>query len=160
MSGDTPKGLIEGPGAVTWVSSVVGIMCQQFFKLYDYLDSVGAHTVVAETLDYCIFDWVYLLFTITARGRVCHIRGKSAINICICILHARYLILGVPVLRPWFKYIWARQWAPGACTPAQQAYTVCLGSTNNFFLFSFFMPDLACYQKVWVRAFYCPKMSP
>ena len=22
------------------------------------------------------------------------------------------------------------------------------------------MPDLACYQKVRVRAFYCPKMSP
>ena len=37
--------------------------------------------------------------------------------------------------------------------------TVCLGSTNNFFLFSFFMPDLACCWKVWVRAFYSPKMS-
>ena len=37
--------------------------------------------------------------------------------------------------------------------------TVCLGSTNIFFLFSFFMPDVACYQKAWVRDFYCPKMS-
>ena len=36
--------------------------------------------------------------------------------------------------------------------------TVCLGSTNNFFVL-IFMPDLACYQKVWVRALYCPKMS-
>ena len=30
---------------------------------------------------------------------------------------------------------------------------------QDFFLFSFFMPYLACYQKVWVKAFYCPKMS-
>ena len=37
--------------------------------------------------------------------------------------------------------------------------TVCLGSTNFFFYFLFFMPDLACYQKVWVRAFYCQTMS-
>ena len=36
--------------------------------------------------------------------------------------------------------------------------TVCLGSTI-FFLFSFFMPGLACYQKVWVSDFYCPKVS-
>ena len=33
------------------------------------------------------------------------------------------------------------------------------GQLIIFFLFSFFMPDLACYQKVWVRALYCPKMS-
>ena len=26
-------------------------------------------------------------------------------------------------------------------------------------LFSFFVPDFACYLKVWVRDFYCPKMS-
>ena len=35
----------------------------------------------------------------------------------------------------------------------------CLFGVNLFFLFSFFMPDLACYQKVRVGAFYCPKMS-
>ena len=28
-----------------------------------------------------------------------------------------------------------------------------------FFSIFIFMPDLACYQKVWVRDFYCPKMS-
>ena len=33
------------------------------------------------------------------------------------------------------------------------------GQLIFFFLFSFFMPGLACYQKVWMRAFYCPKMS-
>ena len=33
------------------------------------------------------------------------------------------------------------------------------GVNKIIFLFSFFMPDLACYWKVWVRAFYCPKMS-
>merc|ERR1711966_344449 len=38
--------------------------------------------------------------------------------------------------------------------------TVCLGSTRDLSLgFFMFMPDLACYQKVWSRAFYCPKMS-
>ena len=38
--------------------------------------------------------------------------------------------------------------------------TVCLGWTKLiFFLFSFFMPDLACYWKVWLRAFYCLKTS-
>ena len=58
MSWDTPKGLVEVSVAVTSVTSVVGIMCQQFFKLHNYLDSVGTHTVVAETLDYCILDWV------------------------------------------------------------------------------------------------------
>ena len=36
--------------------------------------------------------------------------------------------------------------------------TVCLGSTNIFSIFMF-MPGLACYQKVWVSALYCPKMS-
>ena len=37
--------------------------------------------------------------------------------------------------------------------------TVSLGSTNQFFSIFIFMPNLAYYQKVWVRAFYCPKMS-
>ena len=36
--------------------------------------------------------------------------------------------------------------------------TVCLGSTNVFSIF-IFMPDLACYRKVWIGAFYCPKTS-
>ena len=40
-----------------------------------------------------------------------------------------------------------------------QVSTVCLGWTNFFCLFSFFMPDLACYWKVWARAVYRPKRS-
>ena len=42
---------------------------------------------------------------------------------------------------------------------ADIARTVCLGSRNIFFSISFFMPCLACYWKVRVRDFYCPKMS-
>ena len=33
------------------------------------------------------------------------------------------------------------------------------GQLILFFSILMFMPDLACYQKVWVKAFYCPKMS-
>ena len=52
--------------------------------------------------------------------------------------------------------------APRVCFLISHLYRSILsvwGQLINFFLFSFFMPDLACYQKVWVRDFYCPKMS-
>ena len=35
--------------------------------------------------------------------------------------------------------------------------TVCLGWTNNFFIFSFFMSQLVCYWKVWLTALYRKK---
>ena len=42
----------------------------------------------------------------------------------------------------------------------QKKGTVCLGWTKYFFsYYHFFISDLACYWKVWVRALYCPKMS-
>ena len=61
-----------------------------------------------------------------------------------------------------------RDLVPWLCTLVEpmQIYlrnssTVCLRWTKLFFLlFSFFMPDLAWCWKVWVIAFYCPKMSP
>ena len=38
--------------------------------------------------------------------------------------------------------------------------TYCLfGVDKIIFLFSCFMPDMSCHWKVWVRDFYCPKMS-
>ena len=33
------------------------------------------------------------------------------------------------------------------------------GQLIFFFPVFIFMPDLACFQKIWVRDFYCPKMS-
>ena len=46
-------------------------------------------------------------------------------------------------------YIWCIQYTirsgPSFHIRVNDVCTVCLGSTNNFFLFSFFMSDLACY---------------
>ena len=44
------------------------------------------------------------------------------------------------------------------CKTRASPDTVCLGQLFFFSIF-IFMPDLACYQKVWVKALYCPKMS-
>ena len=55
-----------------------------------------------------------------------------------------------------FKAAWENELAQNFRTNAVLSVW---GQLIIFFPFSFFMPDLACHQKVWVRALYCPKMS-
>ena len=45
-------------------------------------------------------------------------------------------------------FLLKRGWSPWRLCPVRPALPA-----------AFVMPDLACYQKVWLRAFYCPKMS-
>ena len=47
------------------------------------------------------------------------------------------------------------RWSP----PGGDGILSVWGQLIFFFYFHFYMPGLACYQKVWVRALYCPKMS-
>ena len=56
----------------------------------------------------------------------------------------------------WVFQVWRIKRRTREEKKTQRVDTVCMGW---IFLFSFFVPYLACYWKAWVRALYCPKTS-